>query len=37
MTPDNGRYMVAAYVVAAVIYSVYAVSLLLRSRKALKR
>lgn len=33
MTPDNGGYMVAAYVVAAAVYVVYAVSLAVRARK----
>jgi hypothetical protein len=32
--PDNGGYMVAAYVVAAVVVLVYAVSLFVRLRKA---
>lgn len=31
--PDNGGYMIAAYVVAAVVVLVYAVSLLVRLRK----
>jgi hypothetical protein len=31
--PDNGGYMVAAYVIAAVIIVVYAVSLTIRVRK----
>jgi hypothetical protein len=34
-TPQNQSYLVAAYVVAAVIYLGYAVSLWRRSRKAL--
>lgn len=33
--PDNGGYMIAAYVVAAVVVVAYAVSLFLRVRKAL--
>ncbi len=33
MPPDNGGYMVAAYVIAAVIIVVYAVSLTIRVRK----
>lgn len=32
--PDNGRFMVAAYVVATLIYLGYTVSLLVRARKA---
>jgi hypothetical protein len=32
--PDNGAYMVAAYVITAVVVLVYAVSLLARLRKA---
>jgi hypothetical protein len=35
-TPDNGQYMVAAYVVAGAIYLVYALSLWIRARKELK-
>ncbi len=31
--PDNGAYMVAAYVIVAVVVVVYAVSLYLRVRK----
>ncbi len=31
--PDNGAYMVAAYVVAAVIILTYAISLYLRVKK----
>jgi hypothetical protein len=33
VTPDNGAYMVAAYIIAAVIIVVYAVSLTIRVRK----
>ena len=33
VTPDNGGYMVAAYIVIAVVVVVYAVSLALRVRK----
>lgn len=33
MFPDNGAYMVAAYVVAAVVVLAYAASLLVRLRK----
>lgn len=35
-TPQNGQYMVAAYVVAAVIYLVYSLTLWLRARRALR-
>ena len=34
--PDNGGYMVAAYVVAAVIIVGYALSLYLRTRRSLR-
>jgi hypothetical protein len=34
MPPDNGQYMVAAYVVAGLIYIAYTVSLFLRARRA---
>ena len=37
MPPDNGGYMVAAYVVTAVILVGYAVGLWRRARKAEKR
>jgi hypothetical protein len=37
MPPDNGSYMVAAYVVTAVILVGYATSLWRRARKAVKR
>ena len=33
MTPDNGQYMVAAYVVTAAVYLLYALSLWVRSRQ----
>jgi len=33
MPPDNGPYMVAAYVVAGLIYTGYVVSLVLRARQ----
>jgi hypothetical protein len=33
VTPDNGGYMVAAYIVVAVVTVVYAVSLAWRVRK----
>jgi hypothetical protein len=35
-TPQNGGYMVAAYIVASVIYLTYAVSLWLRARRAIR-
>ena len=35
-TPDNGQYMVAAYIVAGVIYLVYALSLFIRARRELR-
>lgn len=31
--PDNGQYMVAAYIVTATIYLLYAVSLVIRVRR----
>ena len=36
-TPSNGQYMVAAYVVAGVIYLVYALSLFVRARRELRK
>lgn len=33
VTPANGQYMIAAYVVAGVIYLVYALSLFVRARR----
>lgn len=36
MTPENGSYMVAAYIVAAVIYLAYTVTLVVRAGKALR-
>ena len=36
-TPQNGNYLVAAYTVAAVIYLVYAWTLVSRSRRVLRR
>jgi hypothetical protein len=36
MPPDNGGYMVAAYVVAGVVYLGYVVSLFVRARRAVK-
>jgi hypothetical protein len=35
MQPDNGGYMVAAYIVVGVIYLGYALSLVVRARKEL--
>lgn len=35
-TPQNGAFMVAAYIVAAVIYLGYALSLWRRARRALR-
>ena len=35
-TPQNGGYMEAAYVAAAVIYLTYSLTLWLRARKAVK-
>jgi hypothetical protein len=34
MPPDNGRYLIAAYTVAALIYLGYTVSLIVRARRA---
>ncbi len=34
MTPDNGAFMVAGYVVTAVVVVVYAISLYVRTRNA---
>lgn len=36
-TPQNGKFLVAAYTVAAVIYLVYAGTLIRRARRALRR
>ena len=36
MPPDNGQYMVAAYIVAGLIYLAYSVSLFLRASRARK-
>ena len=36
MTPDNGFYYHAAYIVVAIVYSLYTVSLITR-RRALER
>lgn len=33
MPPDNGQYLIAAYIVAGVIYLAYAVRLILRARR----
>ena len=35
-TPQNGGYMLAAYIVAAVIYLTYSLTLWLRARTAVK-
>ena len=35
--PENGGYMEAAYIVAAVIYLTYALTLWLRVRKAVRQ
>jgi hypothetical protein len=35
-TPHNGGYMIAAYIVAAVILVSYALSLYLRTRRSLR-
>jgi hypothetical protein len=32
-TPDNGQYMVAAYIITAAIYLLYAVSLWVRAKR----
>ena len=37
MPPDNGAFMVAAYVVAAVIVVAYAASLMVRIRQERRR
>ena len=37
ITPANGQYMVAAYVVAGVVYLGYALSLFVRARRELKK
>jgi hypothetical protein len=36
-TPQNGGFLAAAYVVAAVIYVAYATSLFLRARRAMRQ
>ena len=36
LTPENGQYMMAAYIVAGAIYLLYALSLWIRARKELK-
>jgi len=33
--PANGGYMIAAYIIAAVIYVIYSLSLWMRARRAL--
>ena len=35
-TPQNGGYMEAAYIIAAVVYLTYAITLWWRARKAVK-
>ena len=35
-TPQNGGYMVAAYVIASVIYLTYSLTLWVRARKAVR-
>lgn len=35
--PDNGGYMIAAYLIVAIVILGYAVSLIRRSRAALRR
>jgi len=35
-TPQNGGYMEAAYIVAAIIYLTYSLTLWLRARRAVK-
>ena len=35
-TPQNGGYMEAAYIVAAVIYLTYSVTLWLRAKRAMR-
>ena len=37
MPPDNGQYLIAAYIVAGGIYLGYAVSLILRASKLKSR
>jgi hypothetical protein len=36
MPPDNGQYLVAAYVVAGTIYLSYAISLIVQARRLKK-
>lgn len=36
-TPQNGQFMVAAYIVAAVIYLTYSLTLWLRTRRATRQ
>lgn len=33
MPPDNGQYMVSAYIIVGSIYLLYALSLIVRARK----
>ena len=37
MIPDNGRFFVAAYVIAAVLFAGYALSLWVRTRRVDER
>jgi hypothetical protein len=37
MTPDNASFYHAAYIAAAVVYGAYAISLVIRSRRARER
>ena len=37
LTPANGQYMIAAYIVTGAIYLVYAISLFMRARRELKK
>jgi hypothetical protein len=36
-TPQNGGFLAAAYIVAAVIYLAYAATLFLRARRAMRQ
>lgn len=36
LTPSNGQYMVAAYVVAGAVYLLYSLSLWIRARRELR-
>jgi hypothetical protein len=37
MPPDNGQYLVAAYVVAGTIYLSYVISLIVRARRVRRK